>query len=189
MSVVVAIKDKNKIVIGCDSQVSYGHLKSKLDNELCCKIWDIENCKKGIMGVVGSLRDGQIIQCEEHLIDELKQFKNEVNYKYVVKILVNKIYELLFNNNRIKKDTHGNYQDYIGSSFIFAYKDMAYLIDRDLTVLPIEDYIVIGCGDEIAMGVLENNKGKSAEERILEAIKTCSEKSSGIDSNIVIKTT
>lgn len=39
-----------------------------------------------------------------------------------------------------------------------------------------EDYLVIGSGVEIAKGVLENNKNKTPEERIAEAIQVCADK-------------
>ena len=189
MSIVIAIKEKNRIVMGCDSQVSYGYLKGKLDNNDCCKIWEIENCKNGLIGAVGQLRDCQIIQCEEHLIDELKQFRNEINYKYVVTQLTEKIYNILNSFRRVKKDSVGNLDEFIESALIFAYKNKAYLISNFLEVTPIDDYLVIGCGDQIAIGILKNNKSKTAEERIMEVIKSCADKSNGIDNNVVIKKT
>jgi 20S proteasome alpha/beta subunit len=189
MSVVIAIKEKNKIVIGCDSQVSCGHLKEKLDNKSCCKIFEIENCKCGIMGCVGSLRDLQVIQCEENLVDKLKQFEGKIDYKYVVNNLTEKMYDVLCSHRCIDKNSHGYCENYMNSRFIFAYKDMAYLITENFCATVIEDYLVCGCGDEIAIGLLESNKDKSAEERIRETIKSCSEKSNGIDNNVVIKTT
>jgi ATP-dependent protease HslVU (ClpYQ) peptidase subunit len=189
MSIVIAIKEKNRIVMGCDSQVSCGYLKEKLDNKNCCKIWEVENCKNGLMGCVGSLRDLQVIQCEENLIDKLKQFEGKIDYKYVVNNLTDKMYDILCHHRCVNKDNHGNCENYMNSQFIFAYKDMAYLISNFLEITPIGDYLVIGCGDQIATGILENNKNKTAEERIREVIKSCADKSNGIDNNIVIKNT
>lgn len=190
MSVVIAIKADNKIFVGCDSQVSFNyHRKEQLDNKDVCKVWEIDNCKNGLMAVVGSLRDGQLIQCQEMLINELDQLKKNINYKYVVKHLTKSIFDILSANNRANRDSLGNYDGTINSSFIFAYRDMAYLIDSDLSVMPIVDYLVCGCGDELAIGVLENNKFKAPEERITEAIQVCAKKSSGVDNSVVIKTT
>lgn len=190
MSVVIAIKEGKKIIMGCDSQVSKGyHRKEQLDNKNVCKIWEIENCKNGLMGVVGSLRDGQLIQCQEHLIEELAQLKGIVDYKYVVTQLTKKIFDVLSVNNRANRDNFGNYDGTMNSNFIFAYKDMAFLITGEFCVTPIVDYLVCGCGDELAIGVLESNKDLSPQERIEEAIKVCSKKSTGVDDCIIIKTT
>lgn len=182
MSVVIAIKDKDRIVIGCDSEVGCGQLKGKLDNKNTCKIWKIENCENGLMGCVGYLRDAQLIQCEDNLIDELSQLKNNINFKYVVKKLCKKLYDILNDNHRIENNS-------MSSTFIFAYKDMAFKISEDLTVTPIEEFLVIGCGDEVATGILAINSDKPVEKRIEEAIKICAENIYGIDNNIIIKYT
>lgn len=189
MSLVIAIKEKNKIIMGCDSQISGEWNKSTVDNKSFSKIFDILDCKKSLFGVVGRCRDAQLIQTEENLIDELKMFKNEINYKYVVRDLWNRLYKLLCDNNCVEKDEYNNYKNHIESAFIFAYKDTAFEIGSYGDVFEIQDYIAIGSGYDVAVGVLENNKNKTAEERIKEAIKIASEKTLFVDNNIVIKTT
>lgn len=189
MSVVIAVKEKNRIVMGCDSQVTYGQLK-KSNNNNSCKIFEIKNCKNALLGVVGYKRDSQLLSVENNLIREISILKNEINYEYVVKYLFNDIYEVLKNNNRIERDSNGNLVNYIYDDFIFAYKNEAYLINGSCgSVEEIEDYLVIGSGEEVAIGVLENNKDKSAKERIKEAIKSCSERTIYVDNEVVVKTT
>lgn len=187
MSVVIAIKDKNKIILGCDSQVTQGGNKNVLSKD-SCKIFNIKNCPNGILGSVGGLRESQILQCQDNLIDELKILKNEINYKYCVLDLFDKIYKVLLNKNMIyKKDAE--YVNYTNNEFIFAYKDTAFLISAFGCIVEIEDYLVIGSGEEVAIGVLENNKNKTPETRIREAIKVCSEKTLYIDNNVKILST
>lgn len=189
MSVVIAIKEKNKIVMGCDSQVSQGQLKNK-NTKNSCKVFKIKNCPNSLLGVVGYKRDSQLLFVENNLIREISILKNEINYEYVVKYLFNDIYEVLKTNNRIEKDNNGNLVNYIYDDFIFAYKNKAFLISgADGSVEEIEDYLCIGSGEEIAIGVLENNKDKSAKERIKEAIKSCSKRTIYVDNEVVIKTT
>ena len=189
MSVVIAIKEKNKIILGCDSQVTCGYIKSILPNNHS-KIFDIKNCKHGLMGIVGSVRDCQLLSIQNNLIQELPLLKGEINFDYVVRNLYNDIYKILLDNNRILKDEHGHFLTSTENDYIFAYKDKAYLINGgDGSVEEIEDYLVIGSGYEIAMGVLENNKGKIAEARIIEAIKACSERTIYVDDNVFIKKT
>ena len=64
MSLVVAIKDKDRIVFGADKQVSGAGSKSH--NTI--KIWDVPELPGAIMGGVGSLRASQVIQYSK-LID------------------------------------------------------------------------------------------------------------------------
>ena len=64
MSLVIAIKDKDRIVFGADKQVSGAGSKSH--NTI--KIWDVPELPGAIMGGVGSLRASQVIQYSK-LID------------------------------------------------------------------------------------------------------------------------
>ena len=188
MSVVIAIKEKNSIIMGCDSQVTIGQLKDRLSKDHN-KIFKIKNCKHGLMGVVGFCRDSQLLSVQDNLIDKLHILENKIDYDYVVKNLYSDIYKVLLDNNRIDKDSNGNNVNYTNNHYIFAFKDSAWLICCDGTVFEIDDYLVTGSGEEIAIGVLENNKGKSAEERIKEAIKSCSDKTIYVDNKVVIKST
>ena len=58
MSLVIAIKDKNRVVLGADKQVSAGDSKE----HTITKIWEVEELPGAIMGSVGSARVSQIIQ-------------------------------------------------------------------------------------------------------------------------------
>jgi len=61
MSVVVAIKDNDKIWVGCDSQVTRGYsVKSTLSSSQR-KIWRASDEDELVMGLVGSLRDLNIL--------------------------------------------------------------------------------------------------------------------------------
>ena len=58
MSLVIAIKDKDRIVLGADKQVSSGDSKEHTST----KIWPVTELPGAIMGSVGSARASQIIQ-------------------------------------------------------------------------------------------------------------------------------
>lgn len=188
MSIIIAIKEKDRIVIGCDSQVSKGHLKYRLDNKNCCKIWALSDCENAIMGACGSLRDAQVVQFESGLIPKLAILEGKIDLRFVVKELVEKIYSVLCNARCVDRVDNG-FANTINSEFIFAYKNMAYLISQDLCVTPIKDYLVCGCAEEVAIGVLENNKHLDVEKRISEAISVCAKKDCFVDNNIIIKST
>ena len=190
MSLVVAIKTDEGIVMGCDSQVSYGNNRYSLANSSSCKIWDIINCPYGLMGSVGVLRDSQIISAHA-VIDPDRIITNSINFDYVVCDLYTTLCSILESYHRISLeptyDEHGVFiPPTLNNEFIFAYKDMAYQISQEGCVRDIDDFLVIGSGAEIATGVLDNNKDKLPEERIVEAIQTCSMNTLYIDKNITL---
>lgn len=187
MSVVIAIKDKKSksIVIGCDKQVTLGNGMKK---EIPSKIFDIKNCERGILGSTGLVRGMQILQVQDNLIDEMSQLKGEVDFKYCVTTLFERIYGLFLKYRLVdKKD--GEYANYLPNSFILAYKDNAFSIDSYGCVEEIDDFLVIGSGYETAYAVLSQNKSKSPEDRIREAIKACSENTLYVNNNVIIKRT
>ena len=175
--------------MGCDSQATAGQIKSTLRTEHG-KVFEVKNCPFSLMGVAGSCRDAQLLSVNDELIDRMAVLTDNVDYEYMVKYFYNTIYTILLNNNRIERDQNGNFVNFIGDDFIFAYKDKAYYVAGvDGSVEEIEDYLVIGSGANIAMGVLENNKKKKPKERIIEAIVACNDKTIYVDDNIVIRTT
>lgn len=102
MSVVVAIKDKDKVWVGCDSQVTRGwHSKDTLSNKNNYKIFKPKKEPEVIIGLCGYLRDRDILFCVDEYLEELIKLKNEVNYKYIVTKVVPKIFSILKENNRI----------------------------------------------------------------------------------------
>lgn len=190
MSLVVAIKTEEGIVMGCDSQVSYGNNKYSLSNDLSCKIWNIINCPYGLMGSVGILRDSQIISAHA-IIDPTKIITDSIDFDYVVCDLYSCICDILESYHRISLaptyDESGTFiPPILNNEFIFAYKDEAYQISQEGCVRAIDDYLVIGSGAEIATGVLDNNVDKAPEERIIEAISTCNRNTLYIDNNVTL---
>lgn len=180
MSVVIAIKEKDHIVMGCDSQVTYGPLKLKTSN----KIFNIQNCPQGIMGVAGNLRGAQLLQIQDFLIDEINVLKEKIDFKYCVEKLYNKIYNIFLENRLAKKEDM-----FLDCEFILAYKDNAFWISSDGCVFEIDDFLVIGSGFETAQAVLLGNKNKSPKTRIKEAVKACAEKTLYVDNNTIFMDT
>lgn len=193
MSLVVAIKTDEGIVMGCDTQVSYGGNKYSLSDNTSCKIWDIVNCPYGLMGSVGMLRDSQLISAHA-IIDPNKIITESIDFDYVVCDLYSTICSILESYHRISLeptyDKEGNFiPPVLNNEFIFAYKDKAYQISQEGCVRTIDDYLVIGSGSDIATGVLDNNTNKPPETRIIEAITTCNKNTLYIDNNVILSYT
>lgn len=190
MSVVIAVKDPKtgSIFVGCDSQVSAGNIKYKLKGE-SSKIWRYNDLPIVIVGGVGSLRDIQLAQTCHDLIDELSLYKGHVDFEYCVTTLYTRLHKLLLDNGRVPLDNKGNPMPTIGSQFLLAVGEHAFTIDIDGAIEEINDYLVMGSGAEVAIGVLENNKNKSAKQRIKEAIQACADKTLYVNNDIKILST
>lgn len=187
MSVVIGIKTKDGVVIGSDRQVTKGQLKTNLTGDNS-KIWPVDNFEKIIMGGVGSLRSIQIIQTMRKMIT-LDELMDGIDYSFVVRNLYNKIFKELVDYGRIPKDVNGNFIPTFDCAFLFAIQNNLFAIEQDGSVIDTDDYIVIGSGEEVASGVLENNKDKDPYTRIKEAIKACSDKTLYVNNKIDFLTT
>lgn len=169
MSVIVAIKEKGKIYVGCDSQVTQGSTRSTLKNKNNYKIWQVNNADHCIMGHVGLVRDANVVRLMENLIDDYAVCKKEINYRYVVKYVVPQIIEELKKFNYIKQDE--GYFDSMESSYLLAYEDQLFKISPNGTVIEVDDCVAIGSGQDQAIGSLLSTEGQDPEMRIVKAIK------------------
>ena len=180
MSVVVAIKENGKVTIGADSQCTRGGTRRTLSNPNNYKVWrvlDTENC---LMAHVGLVREANIIRVARNIVSELAQMKDEVDFAFVVKQLVPRLFEELEENRAIKQSDQK-----FDSAFIFAYKDRLFYISNNATVIEIDDYVAIGSGECEAIGSLLSTEGEQCEERIKKAIKASAASDIYVDYPIV----
>ena len=182
MSLVIAIKDKNRIVLGADKQTSVGNNK----DHLATKIWEVADLPGALMGSVGSVRASQILQYSE-LID--KNSLGEIpTFEFVVRSLVPIIHATLEANGvrcAIPDEDEG-VSVMMPNCILFAYKDRAWMIWHDFSVTEIEDYLAIGSGSDIAKGVLFATVDKNPFERIVTAIDAAAETTVYVDDGIDI---
>lgn len=176
MSLVVAIKDKSRIVIGADKQTSIGDTK----DHTCTKIWPVDKLPGAIMGGVGLARASQIIQYSD-IIDK-NYLEEDVTTEFIIKNLVPTICATLEHNGIAcgKEDE----SDIMPNAFIFAYKDKAWMIWNDLSVSEIQDTFVIGSGSDVARGVLFATKDKNPFDRIVTCIDAAAESTLFVDNGV-----
>ena len=183
MSLVIAIKDKDRIVLGADKQSSVGNNK----DHLATKIWEVPNLEGALMGSVGSIRASQIIQFSD-IVDK-NAIVGEPTFDYVVRSLAPTIMATL-NANGVKCSIPETETGDSGmcvmmpNSFLFAYKNKAWMIWHDLSVTEVDDYLAIGSGSDIARGVLFATKDKNPFERIVTAIDAAAETTVYVDDGI-----
>ena len=187
MSVVVAIKDGNKVFIGADSQVTKGGTRTTLKNPNNYKIWKVDDSPNCLMAQVGNLRDANVVRLMSNIIDDYDEFYNRVNYRFVVKFLVPEIVKTLKEAGFLQ--TSDNFVDYMESSFLFAYKDKLFNINSDCSVIEVDDYVAIGSGSQEAIGSLLSTEGLSPKERIIKAIKSSATNDIYVDYPIILTDT
>ena len=179
MSLVIAIRDKDRVVLGADKQGSVSDFK----DHSCTKIWPVAELPGALMGGVGSARASQIIQfaniIDKNLIDK------DISTDFIICSLAPTIAEGLKRNgfNLTAKDN--DLCELMPNSFIFAYKDKAWMIWNDLSVTEIGDYLAIGSGADVARGALfATKKEKNPFERIVISIDAAAESTLFVDDGI-----
>jgi len=179
MSLVVAIKHKDRFVIGADKQVSTGLNK----DHTAIKLWTLSELPDAVMGSVGTIRAMQVIQYSD-IIDK-NCFGEEITTEFIVKSLVPTIIATLEGNGvECSEGDEKKSIKYMPNSFIFAIKDKAWLIWNDLSVTEITDAMAIGSGSDIAKGVLYATKDKDPFSRIVTCIDAAAEATLYVDDGI-----
>lgn|SRR5574344_971162 len=168
MSVIVAIKYKNGIAIGADKQVTVGCSKAETTK---IKKTNYSNI---IYGAVGSLRDLNVLQANDELVgykDILDKLK--IDYEYIIKKIVPKIFDLLKSAGRLRTSDGIEESE---SDYIVCSHDGIFTISSDGSAIECLNYGVIGCGLSEVTGYLEgvglNNISKDeATKYIIDSIK------------------
>jgi 20S proteasome alpha/beta subunit len=178
MSLVVAIKDRNRIVLGADKQASTGGTKDHTNT----KIWKLEELPGALIGSVGSARASQIIQYSQVIDKNL--ITDNIDTTFVVRVLAPTLANGLRANGIVVEAGDGGKCDMMPNAFIFAYKDRAWTIWHDLSVSEIEEYFAIGSGSDVARGVLFATPEKNPFDRIVTSIEAAAESTLYVDNGI-----
>ena len=187
MSVVVGIKKDNVVYLGADSQVTRGGTRVSLSNPNNYKIWKVRGVDNCLMAHVGNLRDACAIRIMNNLVREIDAIHNEINFEYVVGRIAPMIIDELKEYNYISKD--GRF-DFMDSRFLFAYKDLLYVIGSDSSVIEVDDCIAIGSGECQAIGSLITTVDEEdSQSRIIKAIKSSAASDIYVDYPIVLANT
>ena len=186
MSVVVAIKENGKVTIGADSQCTRGGTRRTLSNPNNYKIWKVAGAENCLLAHVGLVREANVIRVARDLIPEMTQIKDGVDFSFVVRRLVPKMFDELIDYRVIKKSDD---PPEFSSAFLFAYKDKLFYISENGTVIEIDDYVAIGSGECEAIGSLLSTEGEHCCDRIKKAIKASAASDIYVDYPIIIADT
>lgn len=183
MSLVIAIKNRDRIVLGADKQASTGGNKIHTNT----KVWEIPELPGALMGSVGIARATQIIQYA-NIIDK-NVIRSNIDTDFVICSLVPIIVAALKSNGIMVEATSDSLCEMIPNSFIFAYEDRAWVIGNDLSVSELDDYLAIGSGADVARGALFATQQKNPFERIITSIDAAAETTLFVDNGIDILST
>ena len=167
MSVIIALKDKDRVVVGTDIRMSddYNYSDSYKTKP---KAIHINKEKTVIIGSVGNL--GVLDVFNKVLNDVVKDW-DKVDKSYIIRYIIPTFMKECEFYDCLEKDNRS-----VDGTILLAIKDRAYVIGHSYIVFELEDYFTIGCGDETARGSLYTSKdfGWSPERRIRMAIEASS---------------
>ena len=180
MSLVIAIRDKERFILGADKQASLWNSKG----HSATKVWytEYEGC---CIGSVGYARAAQVIQYIRGLLDAAGFGKESLNDEFIHLQLPRTIYDTLKMHGVVVETPDQPFM--LPNEFLIAYKDRCWKIGQDLTVTEVEDYDAIGSGQDIALGVIETShmyNEKNPYQIITNAIDVAAEKTLYVDHEI-----
>lgn len=165
MSVVIAIKENNKVYLAVDSQCTCGASKLTLSNPNNYKIWKTRGLEHSFMCHTGMCRDIGVIKYTNFISEKCSMLGN-IDIDFVQGKMIFDMYDALKERGFSDEDNG----PHMASEFIFAYKDKVYELSRGLYVLEIDDYVALGSGRDSAMGSLASTVGQPVEDRLLKAV-------------------
>lgn len=183
MSLICAIKDKDRFVLASDMQSSTGTGKE----HSATKIWRAYDNPDIIVGSVGSMRVSQIIQFS-YLIDK-NLLGADIDTGFIVSSVVPVLATTLKANGVVIDATDEISFLNMPNSFVIAYKDKCWVIGNDFSVSEIDDYTALGSGSDIARGALFASEGADPFTRAVVSIAAASESDLYVDNRINLLST
>ena len=176
MSLVVAVKDGDKVYMGADTQTTFGGniIRRQKLKEGCLKITKMPNSV--LLGHVGKLN------CAQRLCTQADWFENLPEEGLTKKFLVQEIVPKFEKNIKAVNglDKNGG----AGCTYIVVWKDRIFLIEKDFSVLEIADCVAIGTPDYAYYSLLRPEC--SARERLLLALEVASTFSTNVSAPYVL---
>jgi len=175
MTCIVGLEESGVVYIGGDSAgVDTVNLSilSRADEKVF-----ITEGEDFIMGFAGSFRIGQLLR---YALEIPEQSGKKDDMSYMVTDFVDAVRTMLHAKGAMTKENELEAHD---AAFLVGYKGKLYVIDSDFQVgRPIENYTAVGCGADIALGVMyaTNKTAMSPESRIELALMAAAEYSAGV---------
>ena len=168
MSVVIAIKDSNQVIMACDTQITSGGVRRRGIGKSNYKIWHPNSKAFLLMGTAGSLREKNVIQTYNDLIKNHEYIEGKIDYQFIVQ----KVVKRLFNEMKVSGLLDEKAKPYqMSNRYLLAFKNQLFEIDRDGAVIEVSDYTAIGSASNEALASLHATINEESEVRILKAMQ------------------
>jgi len=168
MTCIVGLIDKGNVYVGGDSAGAGNYSISYRK--------DPKVFQRGpfLFGFTSSFRMGQLLMHDEAFkLREQKEKEDE--YEYMVSVFIPAVRELFRDGGWLKKEESVE----LGGVFLVGYKGRLFKIYADFQVAEsIYDYETCGCGEDLALGSLENKL--TVTKRIKLALQSAEKFSSGV---------
>lgn len=163
MTCIVAIKDGDKVLMGCDSIGSDGWRRESRTRPKLFMNGPL------LIGYTTSFRMGQLLELN---IEPPKLLPDEDPYVWMVKEFVPKVRTTLKEGGfAAKKDEQES-----GGTFLIALRGRIFSIHDDYQVgETVRGYAAVGSGEPFAMGSLFSTDGRPADERLRIALEAAHE--------------
>lgn len=169
MSLVIAIKTKDNVLMSADSRVSQGeNLKciQSMDEAKVVKTGDV------YIGGVGTVSEIQIMKSHH---EWFRLNGKPLTKKFLVKNVIPAYYDELKRLGKFKSKDDSMDDPSCGSRFLITDGKRLFLIFRDFFVMEVEKNSVIGCGSCFSEPLLDKLLCKMGEnEAMLEVLRRCS---------------
>ena len=182
MSVVMAVKQGDRIWFGADTQVTRGGDRY---NQLSPNDFKVMKFDNGILlSATGETVASQIILAhpEWFTVDEVKGLTKE----HIATKIVPKIYETLEAEELLEKDDKGT-PPIMKCTMLIAYKDKLFEICRDLQVIRYEDYQATGSGSNaVNYGLSRIDKSKDINEQLLRLLRISAKHDTNVSAPFIL---
>lgn len=175
MTVLVAVKFKDGVVLGADRRCSgsYSKIKGGVQKILPMKY------SNSAIAFCGECADFTAIKKRGELVNYKDILDNvDINHDYVQNTISKIIYDAQVSNHRIDPS---QYSAMGRSSYIFITGERIFTIENDFFVIEHSNYATKGCGQDCAEGFLETeldslNSEDLSEEAAVQIVTTAIEK-------------
>ena len=166
MSVLVAIKGKDRVVVGVDTRMSCGNSYSD-SYKSRPKALHVNKEKTVIVGGVGNIT---LVDLFSSIVEDHLKTGEDIDRKYILRYMVPELIMQIDAYQIMPRDRDNTYID--GVLFL-GIKDKGYVITGNATVEELVDYVAIGSGQDAASGSLYTTAHfpMSIEDKVAMAVK------------------
>ena len=182
MSVVMAVKQGNRIWFGADTQATRGGDRY---NQLSPNDFKVMKFDNGVLlSATGETVTSQILLAhpEWFTVDKEKGLTK----KHIVMKIIPKIYEMLEAEELLERGDKGT-PPIMKCTLLLAYEDKLFEICRDLQVIRYEDYQATGSGSNaVNYGLSRIDKSKDINEQLLRLLRISAKHDTNVSAPFIL---